>query len=317
MQMAMSERMFRGNRESKTVDVVAGEVAQVALDAGEKPIDGPTAHLFGSVMVDGRFGEGYHVQGHGNNRQLMATTDRAGRFDLGAVPVGKLWLSVVVSDGMMSFDNSTIWTGEVELKEGEERELVVTVETSAIAGQVVDATGAPVAGAIIIAHCESEEDRGSNWRTLPSDAAGRFEFTRLPIGKWTIEVRGAQGRTSRAGVDGIELAAGVPVTGLRLAMAPVAAVKGRVDLAMFGSEKPRWGWISVCELAPDGQGLAREVAGIRFDLDDGTFANDEMLPGSYGVRLRVWGTNMRSFRCQDLVVPPQGLEGVLLRGQPE
>ena len=47
----------------------------------------------------------------------------------------------------------------------------------------------------------------------------------------------------RGKLEGIEVAAGVPVTMLRIEVRPGIAVKGKIDMAMF-AKKPQWAWIS-------------------------------------------------------------------------
>jgi hypothetical protein len=49
------------------------------------------------------------------------------------------------------------------------------------------------------------------------------------------------------------------------------------------------------------------------DLDTGSFSTRNLTPGTYGVRLHAGNG---TYRCQDLVVPPQGLEGVVQEDWP-
>ncbi|MCA8976413.1 MAG: carboxypeptidase regulatory-like domain-containing protein [Planctomycetes bacterium] len=318
VQMFMSQRMMGGNRQRETVDVVSGQTAQVRLDSGEKPIEGPTAHLYGRLTIDGRLGEGYRVMAWIEGRRYGATIDRVGGFDLGTVPAGNAWVSVSSSDGLMGLSGSNIWTDSIELKAAEERELVIDVRTSSLAGAIFDPTGGATTGYIVQAQ-GSVEGRGNNVHLhSPVDATGNFSFEQVPEGTWSLTVVSAGEKSGMRGeLEGIKVMAGVPVTGLRVELRPVAVVKGSLDLSMFGSEKPRWAWISIHETGADGK-IGTQRAGIGVDMDDGAFETDELGPGVYAVRIHSnteKGSN--AWRCQDITVPPGGLDNLLLRGTPE
>ncbi|MCK5943163.1 MAG: hypothetical protein KAI24_14380, partial [Planctomycetes bacterium] len=54
----IAQSMFIQSRmPSESVEVVSGQAAEVRLEVGEKPLEGPTAQLTGSVTINGRVGE--------------------------------------------------------------------------------------------------------------------------------------------------------------------------------------------------------------------------------------------------------------------
>lgn len=317
VQMMMAQRMFNGNRNRETVDIISGQTTQAYLDSGEKPITGPTAHVFGSVMVNGRLAEGYMVQGRIGSRRYSATVDRSGRFDLGTVPAENAWVSISSSEGLMGLTGASIWSDNFELKENEERELRIDINTSSISGLVYDRSGAQLTGMHVMAQGRTKDGDNDVYLHAPVTAQGAFEFDTVPEGRWTLEIRGGGERSMRGKVEGIVVAAGSPVTGLRIEVVPSIMVKGRIDLAMFGATRPRWAWISIHKLNADGT-VGDQLNGIGVDMDDGEFSTDDLGVGSYAVRVHGGGENNNgSWRCQNLDVPGQGLEGVVLSGKPE
>ncbi|MCA8951099.1 MAG: carboxypeptidase regulatory-like domain-containing protein [Planctomycetes bacterium] len=305
------------NRERQTIEVVSGQATQVRLEVGEKPIEGPTAHLFGSVMVDGRLAEGARVMGWIENRRFTAEVDRAGRFDLGVVPAGDAWINIQSKGGM--FDGgSTIWQGNLKLAEAEEKDLRIEVMTSTMSGTVVTEDGVPVAGGGFV-RAQGRIDSDSNlYLHAPVDDQGRFEFDNVAQGTWSLEVDGNGDEAKRGRLDGISVTAGVPVTDLRIVVLPAISVSGRVDMSMFSSgEKPQWVWIAVHQVAADGS-LGDQVNGIGIDMDDGSFHTEELTVGTYGIRLHA-GFEDRGdrYRCEDITVPPEGLKDLFLRGTKE
>lgn len=316
MTMMMSARMMSHDQQRATVDVVSGQTATVFLDTGKKPIEGPTAHLFGSVMIDGRLAEGAQVMAWIENRRFGGEVDRAGRFDLGIVPAGNAWVSVS-SDGGFFGMSSNIWSGNLKLAENEERELRVEVLTSSMSGTVVNPDGSPVTGGHVMANGRLKDGESNVYLHSPIDANGNFSFEKVPEGVWTIEVRGRGDSSMRGKLEGLELTAGVPATMLRLEVHPAITVKGKVDMTVFGNEEPRWVWLSVHSLNTDGT-IGDQVDGIGVDKDDGSFSTDDLSAGSYALRLHAgWQDRSDTYRCQNLEVPLQGIEGILVRGTKE
>jgi len=320
MQSVMFARLSRANRDNPTVDVVSGQVTQVQIDAGEKPIEGPTAHLFGSVIIDGRLAEGYGVRAWVGERNYSATVDRAGRFDMGIVPADHAWVTVYLpSEGIMGFRGSSLFSQQIELKESEEHELTVEIMTSSISGIVVDQSGNFVPRSYVTAHGKLKGRDDDTYLHTDVDAEGRFSFEQVPEGSWRVDFQNHRGEEGLRGTTGdFTLTAGAPVTGLRLQVAPTIVVKGRVDLSVFANKKPRWIWVSMHELGADGVSIDNQVGGAGIDMDDGTFSTDDLPVGTYAVRLHCQGNEHRgTYRCQNLTVPPQGLKDVLLIGSPE
>ncbi|MCR9244533.1 MAG: carboxypeptidase-like regulatory domain-containing protein [bacterium] len=316
MTMFMSARMMGGNDNRVSVDVVSGQTATVQLDTGEKPIEGPTAHLFGSVMVDGRLSEGARVMAWCQSRRYTAEVDRAGRFDLGLVPAGHAWVNISEGGGLFRMTGQ-IWSGSFELKENEEKELRIEIMTSSIAGSVVDADGMPISGAAVQARGNIKGGVSTVHLYAPVDANGNFKFDKVAEGTWSLTVDGEGDEAQKGRVENIEVMAGVPITNLRIETRPAIQVSGRIDVAMFGNDKPRWAWISIHELKPDGS-LGDQVDGIGLNMDDGDFSTDDIVPGQYGVRVHAgWESRNEQYRCQDLTVPPQGVSDLVLTGTKE
>ncbi len=318
MELMMSARMMGGGREQQraTVDVLSGQTARVQLDAGEKPIEGPTARVFGSVTVNGRLVEGAMVMGWIENRRYGEETDRAGQFDLGVVPAGNAYLTITRQGGIFGV-TSTIWQGNFELKENEQRELRIEIMTSSISGTVYGMNGAPVAGGHISARGSLPDDSGSLNLHAPIDANGNFEFDEVAEGTWTFTARQRGDEPSEGKVTGVKVTGGVPVTNLRIDMRATIQVKGRLDFAMFGNEKPQWTWISVHELEPDGS-LGSQEDGIGIDMGDGSFRTDDLAPGQYGLRIHAgWDGRSERYRGQNITVGPDGLDGIVITGTKE
>lgn len=320
---ALAQEMFLArDLPSETVEVRSGEVVDVALDAGQKPIDGPTAHLFGSVMVDGRLANGYYVTAQAKDRRFNAQVDAAGQFDLGTVPAGDISVNVLAnSREVFAGPGTTLWSTQLTLAAVEERDLTIAVNTSSMDGICVRADGSPAAGVFVQARGLAKgQAAGPNqlWLGSPTDANGRFQFPQVAEGKWSLSARGDGENGGRGKLDEVEVAGGVPLSGLRLQLSQGILVKGSVDLAVLAGKTPRWSWLSFHRL-PDngGEDVGDYVEGIRVDRS-GKFSSYEIAPGSYRLRLNVnLDRDSITYRCGDIVVPPNGIDGLVLRPQPQ
>lgn len=313
--------MFDMPNESATVQ--SGQVTEVRLDAGQKPIEGPTAHVFGSVMVDGKLAVGAMVQAYGENRQFVAKVDESGRFDLGVVPVGSLHVSITdqAEGGLFGGRGSNLWSASVQLKQAEERELTVVVATSTIAGVCTLPDGSPAAGVYVQAQgrLKGTED-GSSWLGEATDAQGQFRFTRVAEGTWSLNVRGNGEKAGRGKLENIVVTGGIPVDTLRIEMQKTMVVKGRIDLSVFGGRKPEWCWVGFYRKSKEGEGWNDYADGAGIDESTGAFSSDDLSPGQYQVRVHANfedGKPQENYRCEVVDVPPQGLDNLLLRPVPE
>lgn len=320
----MQEAFLWRQTEQARVDIAAGQEANVQLEAGEKPIEGPTGTIAGSVTIDGKLGVGYMVVGYSEGRRSAARVDERGRFDLGAMPVGNVWVNVQAngSDGVMFGGGSALWSSNVDLKQAEAKEMVIEVATSTISGIVVLPDGSPGAGLHVQAQgrlksaIEGQGD-GSCWLGAPTDAEGRFQFAQVPEGTWSLTADRRSGDPARGSVSDLAVRAGVPMTDVRIEMKPTLVVKGRVDFAAFGATKPQWVWIAFyrpTDKTPPGQpGDHVDSAGV--DMNSGNFMTSDLTPGPCRVRIHVAFEDKegQEYECQDIDVPPTGLTDVVLR----
>jgi hypothetical protein len=317
---AIAQEMFMSrDLPRETVEVQSGQTAEVQLEAGQKPIDGPTAHLFGTLTIDGKLGAGYYVVGQNEQRRFNAKVDQAGRFDLGIVPVGNSWVSVMGGgeDNLFGGSRSNLWAGSVKLSQAEERELTIVVSTSSIGGVCYLPDGSPAPGVFIQARGllkGGEEGRSEVWLGSPTDAQGRFQFTKVAEGTWSLEVSGNGETAGRGKLEGLVVNGGIPNDSLRLEMQKVLVVKGRVDLAAFGNEKPRWSWVAFYRIPENGVGEGDYVAGASIDRQTGNFSTQELEPGSFRMKVQTnsEGNGQKNYRCGDVDVPPQGLDNLVL-----
>ena len=75
----IAQAMFIDSKmPSETVEIVSGQRAEVRLEVGDKPLEGPTAQLMGSVTVNGRSGEGYTVVARLNGNRFAGEVDERG-----------------------------------------------------------------------------------------------------------------------------------------------------------------------------------------------------------------------------------------------
>lgn len=326
IEFAKDMRFFNDSHHER-VTVVAGQEATVTLDAGEKPIEGPTGTLAGTVTIDGRLGAGCIVTLNTEVRRFVARVDERGRFDFGVVRAGTSWLNVEAPSDDGPFGNtSTIWAGKYTVKEAQAQEVAIDVTTSSMSGTVVWSDGTPAAnchvqaqGVLKAASKESQVGSAQCWLGAPTDANGHFHFQRVPEGTWTLTVQGGHDRQtpSKGVLADVAVRAGSATDTLRIEMAASIVVKGRVDLTVFGAKKPRWGWIAFYRIKPDTPANERgdQVDGAGLDMDNGEFISTDLAAGRYRVRLHIAGENQNSaeYEVSDLDVPATGLTDLVLR----
>jgi hypothetical protein len=323
---AMAQEMYLArDLPREHVQLPPGGNVDVRLEAGQKPIEGPTARLAGSVAVDGKVGAGHVVVAHGKDRRrYSARVDERGRFDVGVVPAGAVQVQLMAApDGMLFGPNNSLWSGSVELTEGEVRDLAIEVQTSSMSGVCLDAAGAPVGGLFVQANGQlAGAARGGNaWMSASTNAQGEFTFPKVAAGKWSLDVRGGGDKDGMRGrLRDIDVAGGVPVTGLRVELRAAMVVKGRVDMSAFQAKPPEWAWISFHRLAdtdnPDAEG--QWGTGIGINTSDGKFSTDDLTPGRYRTRLhsQIGERESAEYPLDVVVVPPTGLSDLVLRPGP-
>ncbi|MBM3961988.1 MAG: hypothetical protein FJ306_08840 [Planctomycetes bacterium] len=321
--MAMAQTAFLARDTARaTAQVRPGEVAEVALEAGQKPIDGPTATLTGSLTVDGQLGVGYALTANAKDRMFSARVDERGRFDFAQLPVGVISLSVLPRAEDAAFGPmESLWSGTVTLQQGEARDEAIEVLTSSLRGVCVDAAGNAVAGVLVRAEgrladragARNEPDAGRRtYTTTTTNAAGEFTFARIAAGTWQLGVRTNRGE-ARGSVAGIDVVGGVPVVGVRLVVQPAILVKGRVDLSRLGQGNRRWAWVQArrdAGAAVDGESIS---SGFGIDMKTGEFRVSELTVGRYTLTLYVGGENSNDeYDLGELLVTPAGATDVVL-----
>lgn len=318
----MQDMYMMRNLPEETVQVSSGQAAQVRLETGEKPIEGPTARLSGSITVDGKVGAGFAVMVYAadGNRQFSARADESGRFDFGIVPAGKLSASMMGNGegGLFSGPGNNLWSSPLELKEGETRDLTIEVTTSSLRGVCLLPDGSPAANVFVQGRGKPKGSEHENiWLHASTNTNGEFHFDQVAEGTWNLTARLGGEESARGELTAVEAVGGVPSTGLRIQLAVMMKVTGRVDLAAFGATKPRWCWIEF-QPAADVAASKRGTQYCGIDMEKGAFECDELSVGQWNVKLHVefpQGANRESaqYSCDSLNVPASGLADVLLR----
>ncbi|MEO6597897.1 MAG: carboxypeptidase-like regulatory domain-containing protein [Planctomycetota bacterium] len=338
--MTMAQSMYMmsgGSSQNVEVDVLSGQTAEAQLEVGEKPIEGPTAQVQGSVTVDGRRAVGYVVNGRAKQRRFTAQVDERGRFDLGTVPASDLSVTVasVAEGGVLFGRGGTLWSSNMALGVGEVRELTIDVSTSSIGGVCYMPDGSPATGVFVQAQGQLkpvggtgggtgkgvEGTGGSAWLGSPTDAKGAFHFAPIAEGTWTLEVRGGRGENSARGeLKGIVVTGGVPMDSLRIDLRAAIVVKGRVDMQVMGAKKPQFVWVGFYKI-PEGAALDKigeYVDGAGINNSNGEFSTSDLEPGRYRVRVHAQIDEKKNaeYFCDDLTVPANGADNVVLVPRP-
>ncbi len=322
MAMFQDRFMMRDTPRAQTL-VVAGGTAEVVLEAGEKPIDGPVATLAGTLTIDGRMGNGNIVQANAGNRRFTAKVDARGRFEIGKVPAGDVLVSVAASSGELNFGpNNNLWSSQIKLAADEARELTVDILTTSLRGNCYSPDGTPLAGTFVQARGKLKIDSSRSnevWLHATTDANGEFHFAQVAEGTWNLTVRNGGSNGARGSLPGITATSGVPVTGLRIQMAPAVVIAGRIDLAVFGQKKPERGWLRFerpRENRAEGDDDNSAWAEVKFE--DGSFQCEELTAGRYAVSLQTqlpdgpWG----QYSCDVIDVSSAGVRDLVLRPIP-
>lgn len=169
------------------------------------------------------------------------------------------------------------------------------VQTSILAGRVVDGTGAPVAEAVVVVR-QAGVPAGPASQVVPvrADGEGRFVVTNVPAGRFTIEVSkpgwlpGAYGRQRPSGTAGdVTLPAGSTRTDLRVVLWRPAVIGGTVTSddgePVVGAEvrAVRLEWTAGRRVPSDVE-APREAPAATTD-DRGVYRFTSLAPGDYVV----------------------------------
>jgi len=321
--IAFGQAMFiNRHMPSERVDIASGQVTELTLQVGEKPIEGPTAQLTGSVTIDGRAAKGYTLSAYAEGRRFGAIVDDRGRFDLGTVNAGNIWISVMGDEsGLFMGPSANVYSTSIELKEGELRELTIDVMTSSIEGFVYKPDGEPAAGARIQANGQLDGEGGSNvWKSTIADNSGRFELDNVAAGVWSLEVNVRDGdERMKTRVEAIKVVGSVPVTGLRIDLKASIVVAGRIDMSAV-DEGRQWSYLTFYRLAADDPVTAngRHADSTRVDNETGKFATSDLTEGRYRLEMNVsFESGRKDYQCGVLIVPATGVRDAVLVAQPK
>ena len=211
---------------------------------------------------------------------------------------------------------NNVWSGYIELKEGDQRDMTIDVTTSIVAGTCYLPDGSPAARVSVSARGKLKsngEPTGSTYRNTRTDADGKFTLKMMAEGTWTLEFRGRTDQQPWRGlIEDLEVSAGTTTDALRVDLVAPMLVKGVVDMTVF-AEKPDWGWLLFHRLEPTDPptGPGKRV-GNATCRGDGIFVVDDLKPGRYRVLLHAQSQQGSEFECGVIDVPPAGLEGVKL-----
>lgn len=304
------------------VEVVSGQGATVALDASGALSSGPVASISGTVQIDGRLAAGSRMQSWGNGRNRVAEVDASGRFELTNLPVGPVHLQLQAS-GSGLFERRSLWSRQLELKDGEHRMVDVVVLTTSIRGIILRSDGTPASGVGIQASCrplqDGEEGVGGTWSHVNADAEGRFHFDQVAAGIYSLTVQPDESEGQRGELKEVRAEGGRPVDGLEIRMRATVEFRGRVDLSVLQTT-PEWCWMTVHRINPKdptNHWAGEQVDGITV-AKDGTFSSRGLDPGTFNfvVHANVGDQWQQLYPAEPITIGPGGARDVVLRVHP-
>lgn len=315
MQTMMGGFMFEDRPEAEVV-IVSGQTSHVALDTevAEEPIDGPSALITGSVMINGQPGTGLVVGGW-SQRRVQTEVDASGLFDLGRVAEGHLYLTLYEpnsQDSFSPFGGHTLWSRNIEVEGNKDVNLDIQVSTGTLEGHVSDPDGNLASGVQVQAMGVLTDASGSSGENAATanfvamtDENGRFQFERIPLG--TYSVRAQDESRGLGSAEAVPVNAGLQTVDIRLLS--TVTVSGTVDLTAF-AQKPDSMWLTFNTVNENSFG------GQWSEVEDGAFTVDNLAPGKY--RVSMW-VNYRGERESEsfehdgtIVVANHDMENVVL-----
>ena len=161
------------------------------------------------MLIDGRPGTGIMVVAELVEVQdpKMVQVDGEGRFDLGHIIAGTrfIYMFDIVQRSFADNQPHLMWSGNVEVTPGDDRELSINVQTGTLAGVVLDADGQHAAEVwveakgVLTTEGRSEDDSTRTRYVVQTDSEGRFEIEGIPPGTWRVGSRSADARTMTGG----------------------------------------------------------------------------------------------------------------------
>lgn len=212
--------------------------------------------------------------------ELSATSDARGLFRIDTLAEGTYQIEAKAPGHT---ENS------LEVEVPSPQPLNIELEgTSRIEGQVVDGSGAPVAGAKVQAGSSGHLDEES---AELSDAQGRFS---LEVNEGTYLLAASTSSLSGVLEGRVSVARGGLVDGLVIRLRPTGRLTGRVVLK--SNQEPIKG--AFLSIRHDDSGWAHSTQ----TKEDGTFSAEGLLPGLYGVVL--YKTGFPDTRREDVHIEP-------------
>ena len=254
-----------------TVQLVpALDYTGVVLDAEGKPVAGAAVTLLGAGQgeqalhpIADRFVSDERGEFHFHAPDHAALEARHPAHGVGR---GTMDSAALVSHRL----TLTLASGEATARLGAER----------ISGRVVDAGGAPVAGALVNAHASDSAEWKSASGQATTDAAGRFAVEGLDPGRHTVTAS----HTGYAARTADPVAAGAADVVLDLQRG--VSVSGRVIEAEGGAPVPAF---NVIVARRDGPVKEISVASHAVVDAEGRFTVPDLGPGDYRVRATAYG----------------------------
>ena len=328
--MQMGQNMFMDNLPSMEVEVVSGQPVEAKLDLVGEKYEGPIGAVLGVVQIDGAAAEGTTMQAWTEAGRRLAKVDAGGRFEMRDVPVGNVHLMLLPPAGGEGgmFRQDAIWYSNFQLAQGETKDLLIVVRTTALRGIVFKPDGSPATGIQISAQgrpLEVQEGQASShmWRNTQTDQEGRFAFEKLAEGIYKLEMQrwgGEEVQGFRGELAEIRVESGRPRDDIVLQLRAAIKVSGRIDLSAL-QKKPEWSWITCRRADPaaptDRSKATPQDSGLGIDAE-GNFDSTDFEEGTYFATLMFQdGEEWTQWEIQDpFVVPATGVSGLFLRPQP-
>jgi hypothetical protein len=305
-------RLFEGGEPEKAdAEVRAGETTQVTIDLqGEASAD--AGSIVGTVILNGLPSEGAVVRAHGR-RGRSARTDAGGAFRLGGIPAGEVRVSLSIPAAGDLPIPQQLASRTVKLAAGSVETIDFVLETGRIRGQVVSgANGSAIPFAQVSSEPVSDGggDRGWGGTFAMADAQGRFVLEPVPATAHRVRARAEGFSPGRS--EEVRVPYGGEPGEVVLRLFSAVRVRGRVVLPPAPEESR--GGASLQFRSKDDEG---QRAWAPVDRQDGSFDSNNLSPGTYEVQVHVWGPDTQEFEPLELVVPPAGLDGVVLQPLPK
>lgn len=284
--VAMGYRSSFFDSDETSVEISANQTTRANIDAIKRPeiVEGPSANVSGSVMLDGRPGRGLMITGWGNGQRLLAKVEDNGTFDLGQVKEGHVSLQLSDPENVSLSGRSRLWERNFKVEANKPVVLDIDVQRGALSGTVYLVDGSPAAsievraqGVVRAAVGTDSKDQASASAQELTDDRGNFEFTAIPAGTYVLNVNDKRGH----GRSEVEVVAGVPRRGTEIRLQRVFSVSGNVDMSVFGKQPYEWAWMQFVSKSGSGS-QDRRWANL---AKDGSFTAETMLPGRYEIEL--------------------------------